>query len=163
MMGMHVVRAVLVPAGLALLCTACVSSEAGRHEQGSSLQPQPSHRLAAEIRPARTPSDTVSRQADLQLHAYLQCALKSARKLAVSADSAEQVAHTAMASCSPERQAFILAVARASDPTFASRHWEVTQPDIRRIVAKHVTEQRQFMTSPGRVSRGSNAPEHRPA
>jgi len=100
---------------------------------------------------------------DLQHHAYLQCALKSARKLAVSPDSAEQVAHTAMASCSPERQAFILAVARASDPTFASRHWEVTQPDIRRIVAKHVTEQRQFMTGPGRVSRGSNAPEHRPA
>src|SRR5215211_7555276 len=40
-------------------------------------------RLAAEIQPARTPSDTVCRQADLQLHAYLQCALKSARKLAV--------------------------------------------------------------------------------
>ena len=105
----------------------------------------------------------MSRQADLQLHAYLQCALKSARKLAVSPDSAEQVAHTAMASCSPERQAFILAVAQASDPTFASRHWEATQPDIRRIVAKHVTEQRQFMTSPGRVSRGSDAPDHRPA
>ena len=159
-MGVHVIRAVLVPAGLALLCAACVSSETERHVQANSLQPQTSRRPATEVRPARAPDDRVSRQADLQLHAYLQCALKSARKLAVSPEAAEQVAHAAMASCSPERQAFILAVARASDPTFASRHWEATQPDIRRIVAKHVTEQRQFITSPGRVSRGSNAPEY---
>jgi hypothetical protein len=143
-------KAVILALGLALSCAACVSSEAERPATPRPLQPKASHQPRIEgSSSTRASSDTVRRQAHLEFDAYLQCALNNARKLAASPEPAEQVARAAMASCIPQQQAFTLAIARASDPLFANRLWETTQPDIRRILVKHVLERRQFTANLG--------------
>jgi hypothetical protein len=143
-------KAVILALGLALSCAACVSSEAERPATPRPLQPKASHQPRIEGGSStRASSDTVRRQAHLEFDAYLQCALNNARKLAASPEPAEQVARAAMASCIPQQQAFTLAIARASDPLFANRLWETTQPDIRRILVKHVLERRQFTANLG--------------